>query len=182
MSIDGRQPWIAATGLAILSFALWGCAMTRTGEAEMDPIEANKELVRRVVNEGVNRADRGFLRDALAPDYARHSQATTMMPEIRGREQMMEFFDATFSAFPDWHEEIEMMIAEGDLVAYITTGTGTHEGPFGDVPATGRPVEITNFIVQRIENGKIAETWIGWDNLAFLSQIGLLSPPGEGTP
>ena len=110
--------------------------------------------------------------------HARHSQATTEMPEIRGREQMVGFFRATFAAFPDWHEEIVLMIAEGDKVAYITTGTATHTGPLGDIPPTGKKVAIDNFIVQRIEDGKIAETWVGWDNLAVLTQLGLFPPPG----
>jgi steroid delta-isomerase-like uncharacterized protein len=158
--------------------ALRGCATNGTGADTLDRIEANKALVRNVMEKGVNAADRTVLRDALTPDYARHSQATTMMPEIRGREQMMEFFEATFSAFPDWHEEIELMVAEGDKVAYITRGTGTHRGAFGHVPATGKRVEIMNFIVQRIADGKIAETWTGWDNLAFLMQVGLFPPEG----
>jgi steroid delta-isomerase-like uncharacterized protein len=156
-----------------------GCANTATEETDMGRLEANKELVRRTMD-AVNRQDRAALRDALVPDYARHSQATTAMPEIRGRDQMMEFFDATFSAFPDWHEAVELMVAEGDKVAYVTRGTGTHEGAFGDVPATGKPVEIMNFIVHRIQDGRIAETWTGWDNLAFLMQVGLFPPEAAG--
>jgi len=30
------------------------------------------------------------------------------------------------------------MIAEGDKLAYITTDTGTHAGPMGDIPPTER--------------------------------------------
>lgn len=144
----------------------------------MDQTETNKEIVRRVMEEGVNRHDREVLRRFLAPDYARHSQATTSMPEIRGRDQMLEFFEASFSAFPDWNEEIVVMVAEGDKVAIITKGTGTHEGAFGGIPATGKPVEVYNFIFHRLEDGKIVETWTGWDNLAFLMQVGLFPPPG----
>lgn len=175
MSVESHRAMSADAGVVILALALTGGA-TQAGGAAMDRTEANKELVRRVMD-NVNRGNLEALREALAPDYVRHSQATTMAPEIRGRDQMMEFFEATFSAFPDWHERIELMVAEGDKVAYITTGTGTHEGAFGDVPATGKRVEITNFIVQRIEDGKIVETWTGWDNLAFLKQIGLFPPP-----
>jgi steroid delta-isomerase-like uncharacterized protein len=164
------------TWLAVASLAL-GCAAGGTRETAMNRANANKEIVRRVMD-AVNRGDVDALRDALAPDYARHSQATIDMPEIRGRDQMMEFFDATFSAFPDWHESIEVMVAEDDKVAYITKGTGTHEGAFGEVPATGKPVEIWNFIVHRIADGRIAETWTGWDNLSFLMQVGLF-PPAE---
>lgn len=143
--------------------------------------EENKEIIRRVMAEGVNTGNLEVFREMLAPDYARHSQATTGMEEIRGIDAMLNFLQAHFTAFPDWHEEIDLMIAEGDKVAYITTGTGTHTGPMGDIPATGKPVEVVNYILQRIEGGKIAETWVGWDNLAVLAQLGLFpSPSGDG--
>lgn len=144
----------------------------------MGTVEENKQLVRRVVSEGVNTGDLDVFRTHLAPDYARHSQATTDMPEIRGIDEMLEFLRVNLTAFPDWHEEIELMIGEGDTVAYITTGTATHTGPFGHLPPTGKRIEVTNYVVQRIEAGKIAETWIGWDNLAVMRQLGLL-PAGS---
>ena len=100
------------------------------------------------------------------------------MPEIRGVDQMMEFLQWNFTAFPDWHEEIVLMLAEGDKVALITRGTGTHTGPMGDTPPTGKTMELMNYIVHRFEDGKIAETWIGWDNLTALIQLGLFPPAG----
>lgn len=142
--------------------------------------EENKQIVRRVTAEGVNTGNLEVFQEMLAPNYARHSQATTEMPEIRGVEAMLDFLQGHFTAFPDWHEQIDLMIAEGDKVAYITTGTGTHTGPMGDVPPTGKKVEVVNYIIQRIEDGKIAETWVGWDNLAVLVQLGLFPPVGAG--
>jgi len=136
--------------------------------------EENKEIIRRVMAEGVNQGNLDIFREMLSPDYARHSQATTGMEEIRGIEQMVEFLKAHFTAFPDWQEKIDLMIAESDYVAYITTGTGTHTGPMGDIPPTGNKMEVVNYIIQRIEDGKIAETWVGWDNLAALRQLGLM--------
>lgn len=100
------------------------------------------------------------------------------MPEIHGVDAMLTFLQAHFAAFPDWHERIELMIANDDKVAYITTGAGTHTGPMGDVPPTGKKVEVVNYITQRIHDGRIAETWVGWDNLAVLVQLGLFPPPG----
>ncbi|MFQ5570572.1 MAG: ester cyclase [Rhodothermales bacterium] len=143
--------------------------------------EKNKELVRRVVQEGVNTGNLEVFRETLASNYARHSQATTEMPENRGVETMLAFLQAHFTAFPDWREEIELMIAEDDKVAYITIGTGTHTGPMGDIPPTGNKVEVVNYIIQRIENGRIAETWVGWDNLAVLLQLDLFPPPGANS-
>lgn len=150
------------------------------GPSESDQLEANKELIRHVITEGVNTGDLEVFGNMLASDYSRHSQATSEMPEIRGVEAMLAFLQAQYAAFPDYHEEIDLMIAEGDKVAYITTGTGTHMGPLGDIPPTGKKMEIVNFVVQRIQNGRIAETWIGWDNMAALSQLGLFPPPGPG--
>ncbi len=72
---------------------------------------------------------------------------------------------------------VRRVIAEGDKVAYITTGAGTHTGPLGDIPPTGKKMEVVNFAIQRIYDGRISETWIGWDNLAALSQLGLFPPP-----
>lgn len=142
--------------------------------------EENKELVRRVTAEGVNTGDLEVFREMLASDYTRHSQATTGMEEIRGVEGMLNLLQAHFTAFPDWHEEIDLMIAEGDMVAYITTGTGTHTGPMGDVPSTGNTVEVITYVVQRIQGGKIAETWVGWDNLTILMQLRLFPPSRDG--
>jgi len=152
--------------------------MISCGPSESDQLEANKKLIRRVVTEGVNTGDLEVFRNMLASDYSRHSQATTEMPEIRGVEAMLNFLKVQYAAFPDYHEKIELMIAEGDKVAYITTGIGTHTGPLGEIPATGKKMEVVNYVVQRIENGKIAETWIGWDNMAALLQLGLIPPPG----
>lgn len=158
-----------------------GAVTPVTGETRMTTPEENKQIVRRAVAEGVNAQDLQAFRDMLAPDYSRHSQATAEMPEIRGADQMLTMVQGYFAAFPDWREEIDLMIAEGDKVAYITTGTGTHLGPLGDIPPTGKTVEVTNYIVQRFENGKIAETWAGWDNLAVLTQLGLLPPAEQGS-
>ncbi len=168
--------------VAILPLIIMGCEASEKNVNVMTTPEENKALIRQIVNEGVNTGNLEVFRELLAPNYARHSQATTEMPELHGLEPMLAFLQATFTAFPDWHEEIELMIAEGDKVAYITTGTGTHTGPMGDIPPTGKQVKVVNYIVQCIENGKIAETWVGWDNLAVLAQLGLFPPPGANTP
>ena len=115
--------------------------------------DAHKQLVRRVVAEGVNRADLDVFRDAVTPDYRRHSQASSGMEEIEGVDAFVKFLEWNFSAFPDWHEEIEVMLGEGDLVAYVTTGTGTHTGPMGETPPTGKTIRVQNFIVHRFEGG-----------------------------
>lgn len=172
-------PRFAALVAPLLAALSTGPALAQPAAPTTTP-EENKAIVRRVLEEGVNTGNLEVFRAMLAPDYRRHSQATTAMPEIRGIDPMLEFLQETFTAFPDWHEEVRLMLAEDDKVALITVGTATHTGPLGDIPPTGRHVRVVNYIVHRIEGGKIAETWVGWDNLAFLSQLGLLPETGQG--
>jgi predicted ester cyclase len=71
------------------------------------------------------------------------------------------------------------MIAQGDRVAYVSTMKGIQTGPMGDLPATGKKFTLVNIIIQRLEDGKVAETWVSWDNVAFLSQLGHFPPPAS---
>jgi len=73
------------------------------------------------------------------------------------------------------------MFAQGDKVAYVSTMTGTQTGPMGDLPASGKSFTVVNIIIQRLEGGKIAETWVSWDNVAMLSQLGFF-PPAAPAP
>lgn len=140
-------------------------------------LEANKALVRRVTREGINAQKLEVLSQLLAEDYARHSQSSPpAFREIRGKGPFLRMARAHFSAFPDWNEKVEFMIAEGDKVAYVTTGTGTHKGRMGPFDPTGKRVRLQHLVIHRIKKGKISETWILWDNVAFLQQLGLLPP------
>ena len=47
-------------------------------------------------------------------------------------------------------------------------------GPF---PATGKKADLKYLGILRIEDGKIAEMWVEWDNLAMLTQLSHFPPP-----
>ncbi len=78
------------------------------------------------------------------------------------------------TTFPDYREEIEQLVAEGDYVAWRSRGTGTQRGPLGPFPATGKKMSIVIIGMHRFEGERGAETWTSWDNLAALTQLGLL--------
>jgi len=84
------------------------------------------------------------------------------------------WLQANKTTFPDYREDVEMLVGEGDFVAWRSKGTGTQLGPMGPFPATGRRMSITIIGMHRFENGKIAETWTSWDNVAALAQLGLM--------
>ena len=94
--------------------------------------------------------------------------------EQRDLDIVRAFLAGNKAAFPDYREDLEMLVAEGDLVAWRSVGTGTQLGPMGPFPPTGRRMTITIIGMHRFENGRIAETWTSWDNLAALTQLGLM--------
>jgi steroid delta-isomerase-like uncharacterized protein len=66
---------------------------------------------------------------------------------------------AYFNAFPDLHVSLDELIAEGDKVFVRTTMTGTHDGEYKGIPATGRHISSESAEVFRIADGKFAGYW-----------------------
>jgi steroid delta-isomerase-like uncharacterized protein len=141
---------------------------------EVEMIEANKKIVRAFVNAG-NRNDLEAFDTLLAADFVRHCEAT---PEIAvaSREEFKQFYRETAKTFPDQQMTLDTLVAEGDRVAFWGTFSGTQEGPMGPFPPTGRRLVSAIGGMFRIEDGKIAELWVTWDNLAGLVQLGLFPP------
>jgi predicted ester cyclase len=137
-------------------------------------LAANKAVVRQVLQR-VSAGDVDGFVGALAPNYVRHCQAMPPpLQEIRGPAAMREWLLGSIVTFPDYHEEIEALVAEGDFVAWRSVGTGTQLGPMGPFPPTGRRMSIVIIGMHRFENGRIAETWTSWDNMTAARQLGLL--------
>lgn len=140
--------------------------------------EANKALVRKFTN-ALNSADWTALDDLLAKDFRRHCQATPdAKVESAGDFKLLQ--ESFLTSFPDQHVTFDTLIAEGDKVGFVGSYSGTHLGPLGEIPPTGKKgeVRIAGFI--RIDGGRIAELTVEWDNVAFLSQLGLYPPSPEG--
>jgi steroid delta-isomerase-like uncharacterized protein len=157
-----------APAITLLVMAV-GCATSPSGE-----VNANKDLVREFT-EATNAADWDGLAEILAEDFTRHSAATAG-PPVTSRDAFIELQKGFLSSFPDQHVRLERLIAEGNLVAALTTYSGTQTGPMGDFAATGKAVQAPFLAMFRIEAGEIAELWVEWDNVAMLSQLGLFPP------
>jgi steroid delta-isomerase-like uncharacterized protein len=81
------------------------------------------------------------------------------------------------NAFPDFHHEIEDMVAERDKVAVRLNVTGTHKGEFQGIPPTGKKLSLDEMGFITIIDGKITEGWISADTMRLMQQIGALPPP-----
>jgi steroid delta-isomerase-like uncharacterized protein len=80
------------------------------------------------------------------------------------------------SAFPDIHITIDDITTSGDKVFMRWTGTGTHKGSFMGSGATNKRSVVPGMTTNRIQGGKIVETWMNYDVLGLLQQLGLAPP------
>jgi len=145
-----------------------------------EQLEANKALVHRFTAE-TNAANWDAFDALLTEDFSRHSQATAGA-QVNSREEFKKLQESFLVSMPDQHITVEMLVAEGDKVAIYATYSGTHTGPMGEIPATGKAVDSKFLAFFRIEERRIAELWVEWDNVAMLSQLGLFplpAPPND---
>jgi steroid delta-isomerase-like uncharacterized protein len=130
----------------------------------------NKLLVQAFVD-AINAQDWRRVMSMLAPDFMRHSAAAGE-PGVRSAEDLVTFLQAEFATFPDATETLQDLVAEADKVAARHHFRGTQWGPMGAFPPSGRVLSSNYLAIYRIENNRIAEAWVEWDNLAGLKQLG----------
>jgi predicted ester cyclase len=82
-------------------------------------------------------------------------------------------------AFPNKRTVINQIVASGDLVACYCTTTATHTGPYFDLGPTGQHVEVDEMMFNRIEDGRIAETWVITAGDGFYRQLTGRSAPDD---
>ena len=128
-----------------------------------DP-EWNKDLVRRFYAEVMNGRDLDAIDRLLTEGFVHDGEA-------RGRDGQKQAVRAFLNGFSDLHDEIELILAEGDLVSAHQAWTGTHDGDFMGIAATGRKVKFTSTAILRIEDGMIAEAWDEVDLAGLMAQL-----------
>jgi steroid delta-isomerase-like uncharacterized protein len=129
----------------------------------------NKAAIARVIEEILNQGKFELVGECFSERLVEHD------PHQAGAEDPREGFVAAVqmfrAAFPDNYTFIEDQVAEGDRVATRWRMTGTHRGPFMGLEPTGNKVEATGIFFDRLENGRIVETWANYDLHGLLQQL-----------
>jgi len=122
--------------------------------------------------DGLNRGDVSAADRAFTPDCIIHINGS---PEpnlpLSGFKQMVA---GLLAAFPDLRFTAEDQVVAGDRVTTRWTAEGTHTGPLGEVPPTGKRIKVDGLILDRVVGDRVAERWEQWDQAAMLQQLGLL--------
>jgi steroid delta-isomerase-like uncharacterized protein len=134
----------------------------------------NKAIVRRLYEEVWNKRRLEVVDELILPSHALDDPVvcgSQMGPELYKR-RVVELA----AGFPDLRFTIEDMIAEGAKVGVSWTISGTHQGKFMDVPATGCKILVEGITIHDLTNGKILDSQARWDALGLLRQLGDVSP------
>jgi len=114
--------------------------------------------------------------ELFATDYVEHGGTGE---DIHGIKDYKKSISDIFSAFPDIHFTINDMVVEGDKVAVRFTFSGTHKGEFMGVSPTNKKVTMWGIYIDRVAGGKFVESWVRYDTLGLMQQLGLVPTPGR---
>jgi steroid delta-isomerase-like uncharacterized protein len=76
-------------------------------------------------------------------------------------------------AFPDLKLEVQEQVSEGNLVVTRWKCTGTHRGPLGELPPTGKSATVNGITIAEYSGGKLIRDHTEWDALGLFRQLGV---------
>ena len=137
--------------------------------------ERNKTVVRDLTEHIWNRRALDRIPEFYAPDYV--ADYRPFAPVREGHAAIRGMVERAWEAFPDYHEELHEVIAEGSLVVARFTISGTQAGRWGVLPPTGKRVEFDEIVILELRGGKVVRQRGLPDNLTALRQLGVLPTP-----
>ncbi|HZY40644.1 MAG TPA: ester cyclase [Anaerolineae bacterium] len=133
--------------------------------------EQNKITANRIPLEVFNKKNQAVLDQVVWPDAVDHVVPPGMPPTVASTRQ---FISMLLAAFPDFQYTIDFAIAEGDKVVQRVTASGTMQGDFMGMKASGKHATWTETHIVRLVDGKVAEHWGNLDQVGMLQQLGLM--------
>lgn len=132
----------------------------------------NKQLVDSFIQDLFTKGELDAVERYLSPSFVNHDPPFPGAPE--GPEGMRLAAAMFRSALPDWHSDVDQLIAEDDVVVERFTASGTHCAELMGVAATGNRITLRGINIFRIKDGRIVERWGQLDHAGLLRQLGQL--------
>ena len=112
----------------------------------------NKKLVREITDVIWNKRGLDRIPEFYAHDFVGDYRPYALREGHAGVRAMVE---GAWTAFPDYHEEVHELIAEGDRVVLHLTISGTQQGQWGPLPPTGKRAQFDEIVILQIRDGKV---------------------------
>lgn len=140
---------------------------TKTTTNTMSSIQSNKEVIRKIYEEALNKRDIALLQQLISEEY-------TGIDGSKGPVGFQGPAMGVIKAFPDAQWHIEELLGEDDRVVIRWRIEGTHHAYFQNVPPTGNRISVTGMGIYQLKEGKVTATQIQTDRFSFLQQLDVL--------
>jgi len=174
-----KNPLLVVSLVLLLCFA-FGC-QNKSEKAELEKFRVQANLEEQTTEfvkhcfEEMNKGNFEILNEACAPEYLYYSPSIN--PKPMSLKETYEFIKMVFKAFPDVNWRIEKLFVVGDAAIIWNVYTGTHQGEFAGIPATGNRVEVSSILLWRLKDGKIIEEREEANMLGLMQQLGMELKP-----
>jgi predicted ester cyclase len=160
--------------IGTVALAIAGAAFCMIGQTQQPSKPTSPERIATWVVEDVwNKGDFRLAPQMFTPQAVLHYGGRNIpLTPASGVQTVQRWRDA----FPDFHFKLEDMIVQGNKIALRIPFTGTHLGKFWGLEPTGKKIDVTETLILRLEDGKIAEMWEDYDEYGMRIQLGLVKP------
>jgi steroid delta-isomerase-like uncharacterized protein len=140
--------------------------------AVTDP-KSQSELINETFTEAYNTGETDLIDDVCAAEFVVYHSAYE--EPIQGIESFKEHIETIRTGFPDFEMENVETLYDGEKSAGLYRWTGTHEGEFREMPATGKQVTVEAMSIGTLDDdGKMKELRIIGSDLSMMRQLGVL--------
>ncbi len=136
-------------------------------------LDKNKDLIHRYYTELWNQWDDAIVDEIISPEILFRGSLGVI---VSGKDGFRGYVAQVRATFPDFHNRVDEILAEGDGVMARLTYSGAHLGElFGTAP-TGKQVEYGGIALFRITEGHITSGLVYGDTMGLMRQIGAATP------
>jgi uncharacterized protein len=168
--------FITISVMVIVFLAVSCSSHEKTSPAKADPVEANIKMYTHVWDEIINKGKLDMFNDSnFTKDVMMHSNPK----DVVGIDSARAYYANYLTGFSNITFTIKDVFGQGEKLMKHWNFKGTHTGNFFGIPATGKTVSLEGVTLVRMSNGKIAEERDFFDNLDFMTQLGLMPPAAD---
>lgn len=131
-------------------------------------LEEKKRIVKDIFEKGWNLQQFDDFSNFLAESIIFNFRGTKFSTNL---EDLKALIGMWRTAFPDFHFQVEDIVAENKLVAVNLVFTGTHKGEWQNMPPSGNKILVEEMMFFRFDQGKIVEIWEVFDEFEMRNQM-----------
>jgi steroid delta-isomerase-like uncharacterized protein len=140
----------------------------------------NKQIIRKLFKEVLSKGNLTLADVLIAANHVHHDPAT---PNIgNGPDGQKQIVTLYRTAFPDLQFKIHHMIEADGYVTTRYTATGTHKGVLRGIAPTNKTIKVEGVAINRVSRGRIVESWVLWDALGLMEQLGAVTALEKAKP